>query len=126
MLDLGYVRDHLDVIDSVAVNRGIALDLNPFRAIDAERRQLITQTERLKAERNNASDEIVRLKKLFPYQDFVIMGKVGRVTRNEHVTVRIDAPDLSEAPAKKRRARKAPETRDIPPTMASRPILEYW
>jgi seryl-tRNA synthetase len=63
MLDLGYVRDHLDVIENVAVNRGIALDLKPFRAIDAERRQLITQTERLKAERNNASDEIVRLKK---------------------------------------------------------------
>jgi hypothetical protein len=62
-----------------------------------------------------AQSEIVRLKKLFPYQDFVI--KVGRVTRNEHVTVRIDAPDLSEAPAKKRRARKAPETRDIPPTI---------
>jgi seryl-tRNA synthetase len=63
MLDLGYVRDHLDAIEKMAVNRGITLDLAPFRTIDAERRQLITQTERLKAERNSTSDEIVRLKK---------------------------------------------------------------
>jgi seryl-tRNA synthetase len=63
MLDLGYVRDHLDVIEKMARDRGIRLDLEPFRELDRERRQLITQTERLKAERNKASGEIVRLKK---------------------------------------------------------------
>jgi seryl-tRNA synthetase len=62
MLDLGYVRDHLDVIEKMARDRGITLDLAPFREIDARRRQLITSTERLKADRNKASDEIVRLK----------------------------------------------------------------
>lgn len=63
MLDLGYVREHLDAIEQMARDRGITLDLAPFRTIDAERRQLITATDRLKAERNKASDEIVRLKK---------------------------------------------------------------
>ena len=63
MLDLGYVREHLDVIEKMARDRGIALDLAPFRRLDAERRQLITSTERLKAERNKASDEIARLEK---------------------------------------------------------------
>lgn len=63
MLDLGYVRDHLDVIEKMACDRGISLELAPFREIDAERRHLITSTERLKAERNRASDEIARLKK---------------------------------------------------------------
>jgi seryl-tRNA synthetase len=63
MLDLGYVRGHLDVIEKMERDRGIRLDLESFRALDTERRQLITQTERLKAERNRASDEIVRLKK---------------------------------------------------------------
>jgi seryl-tRNA synthetase len=63
MLDLGYVREHLDVIEQMARNRGIALDLEPFRVIDTERRQLITSTEKMKAERNKASDEIARLKK---------------------------------------------------------------
>jgi seryl-tRNA synthetase len=63
MLDLGYVREHLDVIEKMTVDRGITLDLGPFREIDSERRKLITSVERLKAERNKASDEIARLKK---------------------------------------------------------------
>jgi seryl-tRNA synthetase len=63
MLDLGYVREHLDVIEKMGRERGIALDLEPFRAIDSERRALITSAERLKAERNRASGEIARKKK---------------------------------------------------------------
>ena len=63
MLDLGYVREHWDTIEQMAHDRGITLDLAPFLTIDAERRQSITATDRLKAERNKASDEIVRLKK---------------------------------------------------------------
>ncbi|MGH9689654.1 MAG: serine--tRNA ligase [Candidatus Acidiferrales bacterium] len=63
MLELAYVRDHLDVVEKMARDRCIALDLAPFRAIDQERRQLITATERLKAERNKASDEIAALKR---------------------------------------------------------------
>ena len=63
MLDLGYVRDHLDAIEKMARDRGLALDLAPFREIDTERRQLIFSTEKLKAERNKASEEIPRMKK---------------------------------------------------------------
>jgi seryl-tRNA synthetase len=63
MLDLGYVRDHLDTIEKMARDRDIALDLAPFREIDTERRQLITSAERLKAERNRASEEIARMKR---------------------------------------------------------------
>jgi seryl-tRNA synthetase len=63
MLDLGYVREHLDAIEKMARDRGVALDLAPFREIDTERRRLITSAEQLKAERNKASDEIAKLKK---------------------------------------------------------------
>ena len=63
MLDLGYVREHLDVIEKMARERGVALDLAPFRAIDTDRRLVITSAERLKAERNKASEEIARMKK---------------------------------------------------------------
>ncbi|HUJ29741.1 MAG TPA: serine--tRNA ligase [Candidatus Acidoferrum sp.] len=63
MLDLGYVREHLDVIEKMARDRGATVDVALFREIDGERRQIITATERLKAERNKASDEIARLKK---------------------------------------------------------------
>src|ERR1700735_1442848 len=63
MLDLGYVREHLDVIEKMARDRGVTLDLAPFREIDAERSKLIHATETKKAERNKASEEIARLKK---------------------------------------------------------------
>src|SRR6202011_2693466 len=47
----------------MANNRGVTLDLDAFRAVDKERRELITATEQLKAQRNKASEEIARLKK---------------------------------------------------------------
>lgn len=63
MLDLNYFRDHLDEMDQMARNRGAVLDLAEFRKNDTERRALITAAEKLKAERNKASEEIPRLKK---------------------------------------------------------------
>ena len=41
----------------------MAIDFDAFRAIDLERRERITAAERLKAQRNKASEEIPRLKK---------------------------------------------------------------
>jgi seryl-tRNA synthetase len=63
MLDLGYVREHLDVIEKMARDRGITIDMDRFRQIDEDRRKLIFHNEQLKAERNKASEEIARLKK---------------------------------------------------------------
>ena len=47
----------------MAANRGVTIDFDAFRALDHERRERITATERLKAERNKASDEIARRKR---------------------------------------------------------------
>ncbi len=63
MHDLNYFRDHLDVFADMAKKRGAVLDLDAFRALDKERRELITETEALRAQRNKASDEIGRLRK---------------------------------------------------------------
>jgi seryl-tRNA synthetase len=63
MHDLGYFREHLADFERMAEHRGVTLDFAGFRALDAERRRLITEAERLKAERNKASEEIARLKK---------------------------------------------------------------
>src|ERR1700686_1856677 len=63
MHDLTYFREHLDVFADMAKKRSVPLDLDGFRALDKERRELITATEQLKAQRNKASDEIARLKK---------------------------------------------------------------
>jgi seryl-tRNA synthetase len=63
MHDLNYFRDHLDVFAEMAKKRRTPLHLDAFRVLDAQRRELITATEQLKAQRNKASDEIARLKK---------------------------------------------------------------
>ena len=63
MHDLNYFREHLQVFAEMAARRGITLDLDGFRALDKERRELITQNEQRKGQRNKASDEIARLKK---------------------------------------------------------------
>jgi seryl-tRNA synthetase len=63
MHDLNYFRDHLDVFAEMAKKRNMALDLDGFRALDKERRALITANEQRKAQRNKASDEIAHLKK---------------------------------------------------------------
>jgi len=63
MHDLNYFREHLDVFADMANKRGITLDLDGFRSLDQERRELITEVEALRAKRNEASEEIGRLKK---------------------------------------------------------------
>lgn len=63
MHDLSYFREHLDLFAEMARRRGITLELEAFRALDRERRERITATEHLKAQRNRASEEIARLKK---------------------------------------------------------------
>lgn len=65
MLELGYVRENLGQIEEMLRHRGQdpAKVLGNFRAVDERRRNLITQAETLKAQRNRASEEIARLKK---------------------------------------------------------------
>jgi seryl-tRNA synthetase len=63
MHDLNYFRDHLELFAEMAKKRAISLDLEAFRALDKERRELITANEQRKARRNKTSDEVARRKK---------------------------------------------------------------
>jgi seryl-tRNA synthetase len=65
MLDLAFVRDHLDLVGKKLRDRGMNPDaiLNDFNSIDVERRAAITEAETLKARRNKATEEIAQLKK---------------------------------------------------------------
>src|SRR3972149_8966480 len=47
----------------MAAQRGVPIDFAGFRALDRQRRERITAGERLKAERNRASEEIARRKR---------------------------------------------------------------
>ncbi|MBN2644792.1 MAG: serine--tRNA ligase [Desulfuromonadaceae bacterium] len=75
MLDLKYLRDHLEQAEQRLATRGGAIDLTNFRELERQRRDLLGQSETLKAEKNRVSaligqtkdksqvkDEIVRMK----------------------------------------------------------------
>src|SRR5277367_4067540 len=65
MLDLGFVRDNLPMVEEKLRQRGLkpAEVLKNFAQVDAQRRQAITSAETMKAQRNRATEEIAKLKK---------------------------------------------------------------
>ncbi len=54
MLDLGFVRDHLPLVEEKLRQRGMdpAAILKDFHSIDSARRTAITEAETMKAQRN--------------------------------------------------------------------------
>src|SRR5438552_117544 len=64
MLDLNYVRENLESVRAALEKRSLpATALNDFTQADAERRQVIAESDQLNAERNTASREIGALMK---------------------------------------------------------------
>ncbi len=63
MYDLAFFRNNLDAIAKRLADRGFALDVDAFRTLDTERRAALTESEKLKAQRNAESQEIATLRK---------------------------------------------------------------
>ena len=65
MLDLGYVRANLELVEAKLRTRGLdpAALLGDFRALDQSRREAITLSEQFKARRNELSQQVGALKK---------------------------------------------------------------
>jgi seryl-tRNA synthetase len=65
MLDLGFVRTNLELVEKKLRERGQdpAALVGDFRELDQRRRDRITETEQLKAQRNKLAEEVARLKK---------------------------------------------------------------
>ena len=63
MHDLNSFRNNLETIRERLLTRGFELDITAFQELDRKRRQAVTESEQLKAERNAASVEISKLRK---------------------------------------------------------------
>ncbi|MGH9670589.1 MAG: serine--tRNA ligase, partial [Terriglobales bacterium] len=65
MLDLAFVRNNLPLLEEKLRQRGLdpRQALGDFRAVDEQRRKLITEIEQIKAQRNRASEEVAKAKK---------------------------------------------------------------
>jgi seryl-tRNA synthetase len=63
MLDLKLVRERPDVIRDMLAKRGVSFPLDELLAKDARRRQMLTEVQRLKHQRNLLSLEIAQAKR---------------------------------------------------------------
>ena len=61
MLDLSYLRDHIETARQRLAGRGFLLDVETFQRLDGERKSIIHDVERLRQLRNSASEEIAKL-----------------------------------------------------------------
>ncbi len=62
MLDMKFIRDHLDQVEQRLATRGGEISLAGFRQLDERRRSLLTESEQLKAKKNSASEAIAKVK----------------------------------------------------------------
>src|SRR5579875_537114 len=63
MHDLNVFRNNLNSIRERLATRGFSLDVDAFQSLDAQRRHCVTESEQLKAERNQATAEIGKLRR---------------------------------------------------------------
>jgi seryl-tRNA synthetase len=63
MLDVKFVRENREVVQSALRRRSSSFSLAGFEELDRERRETLVAVEKLRAERNAASEEIGRLRR---------------------------------------------------------------
>jgi seryl-tRNA synthetase len=92
MLDLGFVRGNLELVEEKLRARGADPDalLGDFRVLDQSRREAITTAERLKARRNELSQQVGALKKA---------GQDAAALMDETRTLKEELDELDQAAA---------------------------
>ncbi len=63
MLEIKFVRQHLDIVTEALQNRHATVDLEQFQRADKARRELLQKVESLRHQRNDASAKIPTMKK---------------------------------------------------------------
>ncbi|HVU46527.1 MAG TPA: serine--tRNA ligase [Terracidiphilus sp.] len=118
MLDLGFVRGNLALVEEKLRARGAdpAILLGDFRALDQSRRQAITEAEQLKARRNDLSQQVGALKKAG--QDATAVMEETRTLKDKLDELDSTAASLDEQ-LRLALARVPNLTRDEVPTGAS-------
>jgi len=136
MLDLGFVRANLELVEEKLRARGAdpAALLGDFRALDKSRREAITQAEQLKARRNELSQRVGTLKKAAPSEQAQVMSELillleeSRVSKEEQDELDRTATSLDEQ-MRLSLARVPNLTRDEVPvgaTEADNKIVKEW
>ena len=76
MLELKFMRENVEMLKEMLKNRNSNIDMDAFVALDAKRREVLSEVETLKRDRNNVSAEIANLKKQKKHDSHII-EKIG-------------------------------------------------
>src|ERR1039457_7013206 len=100
MLDLSFVRAKLELVEEKLRARGAdpAALLGDFRALDKNRREAITQSEQLKARRNELSQQVGALRKAVspPAREMSGLSGPEKIARALEVSKEFEArPDIA-------------------------------
>ena len=77
MNDIRRIRQEPEEMQRLLAKKGIEVDFGPLIALDARRREALTEMEQLKAERNRVSEEVARIKKTGGDADALILEMRG-------------------------------------------------
>ncbi len=77
MLEIKFVRDHLDIIEKMLLYRGSTADLTQFKTADQKRREILFEIEDLRHRRNTVSDQIAQMKKKGENADAIVADMRG-------------------------------------------------
>ncbi len=64
MLDVKFITENAELVKNAMATRSGVYDVDKVLALNARRKEIIAQVEKMKAERNRVSDEIAALKKI--------------------------------------------------------------
>jgi seryl-tRNA synthetase len=100
MLDLGFVRANLELVEAKLRVRGAnpAALLGDFRALDQSRREAITTAERLKARRNELSQQVGALRRAVspPAREMSNLPALEKIARSVKISEEFEArPDVA-------------------------------
>jgi seryl-tRNA synthetase len=95
MLDLKFVRSHLQEVKQALINRGQEFLLDDFESLDEMRRLLLGEVESRRQERNSRSEEVGRLKKA--KQDATALMERVREINQELKDLELDLQDKETA-----------------------------
>jgi len=97
MLEIKFVRDHMDDIQTMLSSRGAKTDLGLFKKADDTRREILFKIEELRHRRNVVSEQIAKMKKLAENADALVADM-----REVAATIKELQVPLSEAEEKTR------------------------
>lgn len=83
MLDIQYIRDHVDEVKVAVKNKGLTLDVDALLAADTDRRALLKEVEELQSLKNDINDLIHQAKTPEERAEVIAKGKEIKVKLDE-------------------------------------------